>query len=78
MKPEILAFEQAARIACGKLNLDPDTMTEVPHQTLAGVHDTLPRWVGIAQQMVNLSIMLTSMQEAAITAAAVGALLRKM
>lgn len=78
MKQEILAFEQAARIACGKLNLDPDTMTEVPHQTLAGVTERHPRWVGIAQQMVNLSIMLTSMQEAAITAAAVGALLRKM
>ncbi len=78
MRPEILAFEQAARIACHKLGVDPDTMTEVPHQTLAGVTDTLPRWVSVSQQMVNLSVMLTSMQEAAITAQAVGALLRKM
>lgn len=78
MRPEILAFEQAARIACTKLGLDPDTVTEVPHQTLHGVTEALPRWVGISQQMVNLSIMLTSMQEAAITAQAVGALLRKL
>jgi hypothetical protein len=78
MRPEILAFEQSARIACHKLGVDPDAMTEVPHQTLAGVTETLPRWVSVSQQMVNLSVMLTSMQEAAITAQAVGALLRKM
>lgn len=78
LRPATAAFEQAARIACGKIGVDPDTQIEVPDQVFAGVTKTVPRWVSVADQMVNLAVLMTSMQEAAMTGLAVNALMDKM
>lgn len=71
LPPITQAFEQAARIACTKLNVSPDETIVMPHPLLAGVTENVPRWVGIATQMGNLAVMMTSMQEAAVNAVAV-------
>lgn len=71
LPPITQAFEQAARIACTKLGADADEMIVVPHPLLAGVTESVPRWVSVATQMGNLAVMMTSMQEAAVNAVAV-------
>lgn len=71
LPPITQAFEQAARIACNKLNQDADELIDMPHPFIAGVTKSAPRWVSVATQMGNLAIMMTSMQEAAQTAVAV-------
>lgn len=59
-------YERAARIFCGMRDLDPDESLEVPHPMgLAGVAFTRPQWHFAAENLINLSQMLTAMKQAA-------------
>ena len=59
-------YEPAARIFCGMNSQDPDEQMQVPHPLgLAGVKFTRPAWHFPAENMINLSQMLTAMRQAA-------------
>lgn len=57
-------FEPAARIYCQKTGMDPDLQLPRPHPTIAGLLEAWPQWRLIAEQLLDLSLMLTSMREA--------------
>lgn len=60
-------FEPAARIYCGMVDQDPDEQMELPHPMgLAGVKFTRPAWHFPAENMINLSQMLSAMKQAAL------------
>ena len=58
-------FEPAARIYCAMNDQDPDQAMEVPHPMLAGVGLKRPAWHFPAENMINLSQMLSAMKQAA-------------
>lgn len=59
-------YEPAARIFCDMSEQDPDEALEVPHPMgLAGVKFTRPAWHFAAENLINLSRMLTAMKQAA-------------
>lgn len=68
LTPGILAFEKAARIACGKMSISPDSITQPGGPE---------RWAHVAEQMLNLSVLMVSMQEAAVAQADISRLIRK-
>ena len=59
-------FEPAARIYCAMNDQPADAMMEVPHPFLLGVQLKRPAWHFPAENMINLSQMLTSMRQAAL------------
>jgi hypothetical protein len=61
-------YEPAARIYCRKVDMDPDYVVDVPHPSIAGVAVATPFWMLVAEKMVDLSLMLTSIREAATAA----------
>lgn len=67
-------YEPAARIFCAMRELDPDEQLEVPHPLgLAGVPFRRPQWHFAAENLINLSQMLTAMKQAAQMQQGVGA-----
>lgn len=62
---ELKPYERAARIYCEKAGLDPNEMIPVPHATIAGAADLVPQWAMVAERMIDLSMLLTAMKEAA-------------
>lgn len=57
-------YEPAARLYCSKVGMDPDYVMQAPHPELAGVVVDTPFWVIVAEKMIDLSMMLTSIREA--------------
>lgn len=58
-------LEPAARIFCAMNGQDADEPMRVPHPLgLQGVEFTRPAWHFAAEQMLNLSQMLTAMRQA--------------
>lgn len=79
LNPTDLAhYERPARIFCAKTGVNPDDM--VPGGpaglVLVGQAPTRPRWHAVAEQMISLSLMMVSLQEAAATVEAMAATLR--
>ena len=60
-------FEPAARIYCAMNDRDPDQQMQVEHPFLAGVPFSRPAWHFPAENMINLSQMLTAMRRAAVS-----------
>lgn len=61
-------YEPAARIFCQMQEQDADEEMEVPHPFIKGVQMTRPAWHFAAENMINLSQMLTAMKQAAMMA----------
>lgn len=66
-EPHLLPYEQAARIYCARLNVDPDGVSEVPHPSgLVGAPPVFrPAWCYAADKLIDLSHMLGALREAA-------------
>lgn len=66
---DIKQYERPARAYCAKLGLNPEEI--VLGSTLHSVNGApsagLQRWMPIAEQMINLSLMLVSMKESLTT-----------
>lgn len=58
-------YEPAARIYCTMNDQDPDQEMEVPHPFIQGAGLKRPAWHFPAENMINLSQMLTAMKQAA-------------
>jgi hypothetical protein len=65
-------FERAARIFCGMNDQNPDELMDVPHPMLAGVKLPRPAWHFAAETMINLSQMLSALNQARLEAASSG------
>ena len=58
-------YEMAARIYCSKLGVpDADQMMPQPHPDGLAVLVPIPLWCLVAEEMIDLSMRLTSMREA--------------
>jgi hypothetical protein len=63
--PHLVPFEKAARIYCERAGLDPDATVKVPHALIANMLvDSLPQWTDIADRLLDLSMLLSSMKAA--------------
>lgn len=62
--PDLAPYEAAARIYCAKTGMDPDAEMVQRHPHLRGVTVRVPFWHKVAEQMIDLSLMLTSIREA--------------
>lgn len=60
---ELKPFEMAARIYCKKTGVDPDALTQMRHPDLEALVE-VPMWAVAAEQLIDLSTMLTSLHEA--------------
>lgn len=58
-------YEAAARIYCAKIGVDPDATVKERHPFIAGLTRDVPAWHGAASQLIELSLMLSAMKEAA-------------
>ncbi len=58
-------YEAAARIYCVKVGADPDEGVQVPHPLGIAVPFRVPRWTLEAERLIDLSMMLLAMKEAA-------------
>lgn len=58
-------YEPAARIYCAKIGADPDQAVRVPHPVFPGAAIQVPRWAMEAERLVDFSLMLTALKEAA-------------
>lgn len=61
---EVKPFEMAARIYMKKIGADPNTHIPQPHPTIANVFVKVPAWCFAAQELIDLSMKLTSIREA--------------
>jgi hypothetical protein len=62
--PMLKPFERAARIYCDKAGMDPDLKVRMPHPALEGVHLEIAQWETVAERLLDVSLMLTSLKEA--------------
>ena len=63
----LLPFETASRIYCAKANIDPDQRipTNEPVAIIGAGPKTIPQWVLVAGELLDLSMMLSSLRESA-------------
>ncbi len=57
-------YEKAARIYLQREGQDPDAQIQVPHSVIAGTATSTPVWHFVAEQMFDLSKMLSAMKAA--------------
>lgn len=62
--PDLTPYEAAARLYCAQTGQDPDAEMVIPHPFLRGTTQRVPFWHAIAERMVDLSLLLTSMRKA--------------
>lgn len=66
-KEQLKHYEVAARLYCERIGEDPEARVPAPHATLKGVTDMSGRvWHLAAHKLHDLSMMLTSLRDAAI------------
>lgn len=58
-------YEDAARILCKKRGHDPEESKKLPHPTIEGAFTTVYRWQAAAEELIDFSMCLTSLKEAA-------------
>ena len=59
-------YEAAARNYCAKVGVDPDATMKVPHPLVRNaLIDSPPTWHDAAGRLIDLSMMLSAMREAA-------------
>lgn len=59
-------YERAARIYCERNGYDPDQTEMAPHPLMAGAMvESLPYWTAVAERLMDLSMLLGSMKQAA-------------
>lgn len=58
-------FEAAARLYCQKVGIDPDEKIPVQNRRLVGVNSFVYRWQLAAEELMDFSMKLTSLREAA-------------
>lgn len=61
---EVKPFEMAARIYMKKIGADPDALIPQPHPTLANIDVRVPAWCFVAQELIDMSMRLSSIREA--------------
>lgn len=64
-KDYLAPYEQAARIYCEKAGLDPDLLIPRPHPVVVGMMESFPQWRFVAEDLIDLSMKLTALREAA-------------
>lgn len=62
--PHLAPFERAARIYCGREGIDADQPMPVPHPVIIGSVMHVPLWLGVAEQLLDLSKLLSCMKAA--------------
>lgn len=58
-------FERAARIYCKKNGVDPDATRKERHPVIVGMTRDVPHWHEAAERLLDVSLMLSSLREAA-------------
>lgn len=58
-------YENAARIYCKKVGLNPDEMLPAPHPAGLAVPFFIPQWMPVAEDMFDLGLRMSAMKEAA-------------
>lgn len=58
-------LEAAARIYCAKVGINPDEQIQTPHPLGLALPFSVPRWTIEAERLLDLSMMLTAIKEAA-------------
>lgn len=58
-------LEKAARLYCAKAGFDPDAVAHAPHPTIVSTVICRPQWTFAAEKLLDLSMQLTSLREAA-------------
>lgn len=61
---ELAPFERAARIYCEKMDINPDDVVRVPHPIVVSSFVEYPRWVDIAERIVEFSIIMSALAQA--------------
>lgn len=64
---ELAPYEAAARIYCAKYGIDPDERVPSGEQSsiIGAGAKLIPQWMPVASELLDLSIMLTSLREGA-------------
>ena len=65
MTTHLTPYEPAARIYCAMQAMDPDEMVPTPHPMGLYVEHSAPMWHQVAESMLNLSMLLVAMKQAA-------------
>ncbi len=58
-------YEPAARIYCEKMGVKPDAKVKVPHPGGLQALVEIPQWHLFAEELIDFSMKLTSLKEAA-------------
>lgn len=64
-EPHLAPYEQAARIYCARIGVDPEGVQEVPHPSGLAVPCFRKAWCFAADKLIDLSHMLGALREAA-------------
>ena len=51
-------YEDAARLYCNRVGLDPDEPVTFPHPDGLAVHMKRMQWIGIAHEMARIDVMI--------------------
>ena len=63
-EPHLAPYEQAARLYCARLGVDPNAVSEVAHPSGLAVPTFRPAWAFAADKLIDLSHMLGALREA--------------
>lgn len=61
---QLKPYEAAARIYCAKIGADPDEPIALPHPIIQGAVFSIPTWTDVAERMLDLSVLLSSIRQA--------------